>query len=132
MTEFLIDGQHYKVDNLSEDGHRWQKAVKFCDQEIDRLDLRESVLKTALNGYSHVLLTLLPNDEVSDDMVLDNVKTVTVNERKYDFTSLSDEAVKHIQAIQETSAALDLLRTDRTIAKTARMVYVRDLIALLE
>jgi hypothetical protein len=52
---FTIDGEEFKVANLTVKGRECIQSVKFVDNELEKLEARISVLKTAKAAYFFTL-----------------------------------------------------------------------------
>ena len=53
----------YQLSDLSEECIRELTSVKFCDEEIMRLNFKLAAITTAKNAYSTRANELLPKDE---------------------------------------------------------------------
>ena len=52
---FTIDGEEYKVASLTAKGKECIESVKFVDNELQKLQARISILKTAKAAYFFTL-----------------------------------------------------------------------------
>ena len=59
-------------------------------------------------------------------------KTITIDNKQYDYDSLSDIAKGQISNLQVTDAEISMLQTRLNITQTARSVYINALKAELE
>ncbi|WP_417551917.1 hypothetical protein [Marinomonas fungiae] len=123
MSDFMIDGQIYSSDVLTEHSRSLMLALRFAEQEIWDINRRVGVAQTARNTYVLVLNKLLPKP-LSDSS--DEQGVLTFGTKKYLRSELSEEANKHLEAILETDKLLAQLQDDYAIAETARAIYGRD------
>lgn len=59
MTTIKIDDKEYDYEKLSEEAKSQLASVKFCDQEMQRLQAQTAVLQTARMGYKKALNDLI-------------------------------------------------------------------------
>ncbi len=61
MATITIDGKEYNVDNISEKGKEQLASIKFVQNEIQTLESRVAVCKTAIAAYTKALQNELDN-----------------------------------------------------------------------
>lgn len=61
MTTITIDGIDYPVDSLSEMAKAEILSLQFCDAEIQRLEAKLAMAKTARIAYANALKIALPH-----------------------------------------------------------------------
>jgi hypothetical protein len=55
MTTIKIDNKEYDLDTLSDECKAQLASIQYCDQEINRLQVKTAVLNTAKNAYLQAL-----------------------------------------------------------------------------
>jgi len=60
-----IDDIDYDTDKLSDEAKAQLISLKFCDQEIQRLQAQSAAYQTARQAYTRTLQTILPVEEAS-------------------------------------------------------------------
>ena len=61
MASIKIDGIDYNIDDISDKGKEQLASIKFSQNEIQTLEARIAVCKTALAAYSKALQNELNN-----------------------------------------------------------------------
>ena len=61
MASITIDGKEYNVDNISDKGKEQLASIKFVQNEIQALEGRVAVYKTAMVAYTAALKNELNN-----------------------------------------------------------------------
>ena len=61
MATITIDGKEYNVDNISDKGKEQLASIKFAQNEIQSLEARVAVCKTAMVAYTTALKNELDN-----------------------------------------------------------------------
>ena len=61
MATITIDGKEYNVDNISEKGKEQLASIKFVQNEIQTLESRVAICKTAIAAYTKALQNELDN-----------------------------------------------------------------------
>ncbi len=61
MATITIDGKEYNVDNISDKGKEQLQSIKFAQNEIQALEARVAVCKTAMVAYTAALKNELDN-----------------------------------------------------------------------
>ena len=123
MSDFMIDGQIYSGDVLTDHSRSLMLALRFAEREIWDINRRVGVAQTARNTYVLVLNGLLPKPLAKSSK---KKGVLTFGSKKYLRSELSEEANKHLEAILETDKLLAELQEDYAIAETARVVYGRE------
>jgi hypothetical protein len=59
MTELIVDGNTYDTDTLPDEVKATVASIKFVEREIQTLESRIAVAKTAIGVYSSTLKGLL-------------------------------------------------------------------------
>ena len=58
-----IDGTEYNLADLSEEARQQIANLRVADQEIERLDSRLAIARTARNAYARALAEQLPKKD---------------------------------------------------------------------
>ena len=61
MASITIDGKEYNVDNISDSGKEQLASIKFSQNEIQALEARVAICKTAIVAYTTALRKELDN-----------------------------------------------------------------------
>ena len=61
MATIKIDGVDYNTDDISEKGKEQLASIRFAQNEIQSLEARIAVCKTALSAYTKALQSELNN-----------------------------------------------------------------------
>ena len=61
MATITIDGKEYNVDNISDKGKEQLQSIKFAQNEIQALEARVAVCKTAMVAYTAALKNEIDN-----------------------------------------------------------------------
>ncbi len=61
MATITIDGKEHNVDNISDKGKEQLASIKFVQNEIQALESRVAVCKTAMAAYTTALKNELDN-----------------------------------------------------------------------
>ena len=61
MATIKIDGKDYNVDDISDTGKEQLASIKFAQNEIQTLEARIAISKTALATYTRALQNELNN-----------------------------------------------------------------------
>ena len=61
MATITIDGKEFNTDNISDKGKEQLASIKFVQSEIQTLEARIAVCKTAMVAYTKVLQNELDN-----------------------------------------------------------------------
>ena len=61
MASITIDGKEYNVDNISDAGKEQLASIKFSQNEIQALEARVAICKTAIVAYTTALRKELDN-----------------------------------------------------------------------
>lgn len=121
MPEFIVDGQTYETEVLTDQSRSLMTALRFAEQEIADINRRVGMVQTARNTYMQALNRLLPSP--IDEGQAAKEAVLTVNDRQYLRASLSGEANAQLQAVLEADKLLKHLEEDYVIAEMARKVY---------
>ena len=121
MSEFILDGQRFDTESLSELDNSLKVAFQYTNQEVARLKRRLAIAQTARNAYAVELSKLLPEETASSPRK--DEKFAQINGRAYPLASLSGEALQNIQALKECDRHLQRLDVDLASAETALMGY---------
>ncbi len=70
MTPIKIDNKEYDLSTLSDECKAQLASIQYCDQEINRLQVKTAVIKTAKNAYLQALQKSLPVIGGSDTIKL--------------------------------------------------------------
>ncbi|WP_425642632.1 hypothetical protein ACPUEK_05865 [Marinomonas gallaica] len=121
MSEFILEGQRFNTDDLSEVDLSTTVAYRYTEKEVGRLKRRIGMFSTARNAYVVRLSALLP--EPVDEAQLSEAKVIRVNNRAYPIASLSQDALNHFSSVKECDKHIQRLDVDLAIAETALMGY---------
>ena len=68
MTTTKIDNVDYETDKLSDKAKAQLASIKFCDQELARLQAQSAAIQTARIAYAKVLQSELPAMPAGDTL----------------------------------------------------------------
>ncbi|WP_440998186.1 hypothetical protein [Arhodomonas sp. SL1] len=57
-----INGRQYPVDNLSDEAKANLQSYRFAEQEVQRLEAKLALTRTAMKAYGRALRENLPKD----------------------------------------------------------------------
>lgn len=130
MSEFILDGQTYDEASLTDEARSLILALRFVKKEVSNLNRRAGILQTARNAYALELAKHLPQPLTSVEGVEGGV--LTVNDRKYARSSLSEVAQANLFSLTEVDRSLESVMDEYAIADTARLTYGQQFKASIE
>ena len=68
MTTIKIDNMDYDTDKLSDKSKAQLASIKFCDQELARLQAQAAAYQTARMAYAKALQSALPAIPAGDTL----------------------------------------------------------------
>jgi hypothetical protein len=68
MTTIKIDNIEYDTDKLSDEAKAQLVSLKFCDQELQRLQAQAAAYQTARIAYAKALQAALPTAPLGDTL----------------------------------------------------------------
>jgi len=68
MTTIKIDNIEFDFDNLSDQAKAQLVSLQFCDQKLQRLQVKAAALQTARIAYAKALQAALPTASVGDTL----------------------------------------------------------------
>lgn len=129
MPNAVIDGQEYDLETLSDNARGQLGSLRVADQEIAQLQSRMALTQTARNAYAGALAADLPAEHTGP--VEDDLKTVTVDGKKYRAEDFSEGARQQITMLRLTDQRLTALQAELAMIQTARNTYATALKAAL-
>lgn len=119
-----INGKDYNEKDLSKKAQDLVLSLKFSNQEIQRIEDKIAVTKTARNAYGRSLDSNLPKEAAKNK----KKNVVTINDKKYSYDDMNEKAVSDVMSIGLVDKRIDSLKSDLAITKTAKNFYTKALI----
>lgn len=123
MATITFDGKTYQVEDLNDVARTNYNAIRFADDKLQDLKRDLEIFKTAAGAYSTAIAAQLPEPAHPNK----KKGVITVNGKKYDVESFSEQAKQHIILLNETDRRIEKTKVEVATVETARHAYVQNL-----
>ena len=119
-----INDKKYNEKDLSKKALSTVESLKVTNQEIQRIEDKLAIAKTARSAYGISLTPNLPKPAAANK----KKDVVTINDKKYAYADMNEKAMADIMSISIVDKKIADLESDLAITKTAKNLYTKSLI----
>ena len=120
-----INGKIFKEKDLNEKAKSLVLSLEVINEEIQRIEKKLAIAKTARNAYGISLSPNLPEKEAAKNKKKD---VVSINNKIYSYEDMNEKAMADIMSISVVDKKIASLESDLAITKTAKNLYSKSLI----